>query len=213
MITLFLGDDAPAKDARIQDIRTRLFPAAGARHFDYEVLHGHKLSPGDLKKALLNLPGLGTKRLVVIRECHRLSPQNRDLLAAYAKDRLSHCVLVLDSDVWEKKDAFVRDMSARAEVVHFGRKRNASVFDLTDAIAARRGTKALKLLAQLLEQGDHPLKILGGIGWFWGTMKGKVSVEDFESGLRSLREADVNIKRSRVQPAHALEIAVVRLCE
>ena len=44
-------------------------------------------------------------------------------------------------------------------------------------------------------------------------MKPKVSGDNFKQGLFILQEADLNIKRSRLDPEHAIETAVVKLTE
>ncbi|MBZ0166329.1 MAG: hypothetical protein K8I00_05930, partial [Candidatus Omnitrophica bacterium] len=69
-----------------------------------------------------------------------------------------------------------------------------------------------KLLAVLLRDGTHPLQIMGGLVWIWGRLKNRISADNFQQGLRELQAADLNIKRSRLHPEHAVEILVTKLC-
>ena len=57
---------------------------------------------------------------------------------------------------------------------------------------------------------------IGGLYWLRGkSFTGKegktLGKERFERGLKALEEADLNIKRSRLNPQHAVEKAVVEL--
>lgn len=78
-------------------------------------------------------------------------------------------------------------------------------------IMLRSPAEALKMLTQLLEEGSHPLQILGGLVWFWGKSRERLSPAQFKKGLLALQEADLNIKRSRTRPEHSLEILIVKL--
>ena len=56
------------------------------------------------------------------------------------------------------------------------------------------------------------LQLMGGLVWFWGKLKQRISAEKFKKGLLHLQEADLNIKRSRIKAEYALEVLVVKLC-
>ena len=74
MIYLFLGDDLPAKDARINEIKNKLFKnSQEALAFDFDNLDASQLGAGDtLKKAFLTLPVIAPHRLIVVRQVHKL---------------------------------------------------------------------------------------------------------------------------------------------
>ena len=210
MIYFLLGEDVAAKDARIADLKKKIL-STDAISFDYEVLHSSKLDPETLKKALMNLPALARQRVVVIRECHRLSPQNRTLILEFANKNYPHLALVLESGEWDSRESFVRGVKG-AQLVEFKTPVKLNVFDMTKAIDLRKDAEALKILENLLSGGIHPLQIMGGLVWFWGKSRGKISPGLFEQGLVALQEADLNIKRSRLKPEYALELLVVKLC-
>ncbi len=79
-------------------------------------------------------------------------------------------------------------------------------------VMANDPAQALKILNELLEEGIHPLQIMGGLLWFWGKEKFRLKGDRYNKGLLVLQEADLNIKRSRLLPEHAIEVVVVKLC-
>jgi DNA polymerase III delta subunit len=211
MIYLFLGQDAPSKDQKIAELKKKILKPPESFRFDYEVLHAHKLDPQDLKKAFDSLPAVAPQRLLLVRECHRLSPQNKKLVSEFAKSKAEKCVLVLDSDEMTSKDAFIRTLGRGIQIVDFRKTQPLNAFDLTKAISFKKQVESLKILSQLLEDGTAPLQIMGALVWSWGQTRSRISSADFEKGLLVLQEADLNIKRSRLRPEHALEVAVVEL--
>src|SRR3989338_8874791 len=115
MTYLFLGQDPTAKDTKIAEFKKKFLTSAQALKFDYEVLHAHKLEPETLKKALMALPVLSKHRLIIVRECHKLSPPNKDLILEFVKSPGS-CVLILDSDKVEADDAFTKKLGRLVKV-------------------------------------------------------------------------------------------------
>lgn len=212
MIYLLLGEDSPAKDQKIADLKRKFLSSAEALEFDYEVLDGDKLEPSTLKKALLALPAVAKKRLIVIRTAHKLNAQNKKLVLELAQSKTDHAVLILDFPQFDHKDHFTAALNPMAQTIPFQQAGKYNVFDMTRAISARHPVEAIQILSVLLSEGNHPLQIMGGLVWFWGKSKDRLSVEGFKKGLLALQEADGNIKRSRLKPEYALEVAVTKLC-
>lgn len=210
MTYLLLGSDGPAKDLQIAEIKKKVVDV-DTFQFDCEVLHANKLDPADLKKALLALPALAKKRLVVIRTIEKFNQQNKDIILTFLKQDQPHVDVILDSNEAELSNAFLKDVAQFAKVIQFKKEIPANVFDMTNAIAAQKTTQALKILGDLLAADIHPLQIMGGLVWFWGKSKNRVRNENFHQGLRVLQDTDLNIKRSRLKPEHALEVLVVKL--
>ena len=212
MIYLFTGSDIPAKDQKISEIKAKIFSSRpDAVTFDYEVLDGQRIEPDDLKKSLLTLPVLSAKRMVVIRFVHKLNAHKQKLILEFAQSKQDKTELVLDTDEAEPANAFYTQLGRQAKSFSFSKGSKQNVFDVTNAISARNPIEALQILARLLDDGNHPLQILGGLVWYWGRMRGRVSKDKFFSGLVVLQEADVNIKRSRLNSEHAVEVAVTKL--
>ena len=56
MSYLFLGNDRPLKDQKINEFKKKYLAQEDALHFDYALLWGNKLDPKELKKSLQVLP-------------------------------------------------------------------------------------------------------------------------------------------------------------
>lgn len=212
MIHLLIGEDRSAKDKKIKEIKSACFSSPDALKFDYETLDSVKLDPAELKKALIALPAIASQRLLLIRTIEKLTATNKNIISEFIRLPNRHAVLVLDSDQSFLKGEFFRELMTSAQVTRFGKGgRKEDMWAMTRAIEARQPADALKILNILLEGGDAPLKIMGGLVWFWGSVRPRVSKEGFKKGLLVLQEADLNIKRSRLKPEHAVEIAVTQL--
>lgn len=211
MIYFFFGQDYSAKDQKILEIKNKYLISDQAQHFDFDQLDGSKLSAEDLKKSLIALPAILKQRVLLIRKIEKCTDQNKELLLTWIKEKHSHCVLLLDSDAPELKNAFFKELSLNAQLFTFSLGKRQNVFDMTRAIGSRNGTEALKILNDLMEEGDHPLQIMGGLVWYWRKQKSVLSADKFLKGLKFLQEADLNIKRSRINPEVAVEVAVVKL--
>ncbi len=211
-IYLLLGEDSLAKDRKIAELRTKTLRSTEAVKFDYVVLHAAKLDVSEFKKNLFELPAVAAQRFIVLRTLQKLSAQNKKIFLEFMDQDPGHAVVVLDSDETAGKDDFFNQVSARAKVVHFQTRLRQNVFDMTKAMSACNSTQALKILDELLLDENHPLQIMGGLVWFWGKTKQRLSRDTFKKGLLELQEADLNIKRSRLNAEHALEIVVVKLC-
>ena len=212
MIYLFLGADWDAKNTKIAELKRKFLPSREALEFDYELLYAHKLDSEILQKALLALPAVVAQRVILIRDCDKLIPRNREIILEFAKQKEDKTVLLLDSDVLEARDSFVTALKSYAKVTDVHGQVPKNVFDMTREIGMRKPQEALSILFQLLSEGIHPLQIMGGIVWFWGKSRDRLPVERFKKGLTVMQEADLNIKRSRLPPEHALELLVVKLC-
>jgi len=212
MVYLFLGEDRESKEKKITEIKAKYLATDSALKLDYELLHGLKCDPSELKKALIAFPGISPQRLILIRTIEKLNTQNKAILLDFISSEHNHVVLILDSDETLPNNSFLKKISIKSEVMRFGHgvvKKN--VFDMTHAIENRDPTKALKILEHLISGGDHPLQIMGGLVWFWGKSKTRLSPDRFKKGLLVLQEADLNIKRSRLKAEYAVEIAVTKL--
>jgi DNA polymerase-3 subunit delta len=112
-----------------------------------------------------------------------------------------------------------------------GGEPGASVFDLSEAIAARDRGRALRILARNLEAGEAPLRILGSLAWQYRRIwKAKDSVR--QSGVETdhrlrrfsephlrgafqlFAEADARLKGgSASRPARVMESLLFSLCD
>jgi len=211
MIYILLGEDRPAKEKKINELKGQHLTSSTAFQLDFDSLHATKLNPAELKKTLMALPAVARHRVVLIRTFEKLTPQNSDIVLDFIRQGDRHIILVLDSDESSVKGSLVKKIGDAAEVIRFGQVAKKSVFDMTRAMEQRDTSGALKILYDLLKDGNHPLQLIGGLIWFWGKSKNRLSTEGFKKGLLVLQEADLNIKRSRLKPEQAMELAVTKL--
>ncbi len=211
MYYLFIGQDSSLKDKKIFDLKKQILPTNEALKFDYDGLYGSKLDSKQLKKSLISLPAIAKKRLVVIRDSHKLSPANKEIVFAALKEKLQHLALVLESESWKNSDAYVKKIKSYVQIIQFKQAYQQSVFDITRLIERGDKQESLNILYMLLKSGTHPLQIIGGLVWFWGKSRWKISPDCYKKGLLALQEADLNIKRSRIKADYAVEVLVVKL--
>jgi DNA polymerase III delta subunit len=211
MVYLFLGSDLPAKDARISEIKNKLFKdSQEALAFDFDNLDARELGEDKLKKAFLTLPVIAPHRLIIVRQIHKLKSDDIKVLIDFCQKPQEHCDLVLESTETALKGD-LKDLPLYAKGVVLGKPEGPNVFDMTKLMTAHRSADALKMLDGYYRTDVHPLQIMGALVWYW-SKEGKIlGKERFERGLKALEEADLNIKRSRLDPQYAVEKLVVEL--
>ncbi len=210
---LLSGEDSLAKDQKIEDIKSKVLLTKEAKEFDCEILYSHKLNAEVLKKSLIAIPAVASQRVVVIHNIQKLNQHNQDIILKYLEANYSHLVLILSNDSAEAKNNFIKQLTPLVKVLRFSKGKKKKVFDLTDEMFKNNGTKALEVLHDLIDEGNHPLQLMGGLIWYWGKEKSKLSAESFEKGLQRMQEADLNIKRNRLKPSEAMEVLVIQLME
>lgn len=212
MIYLFCGEDTSSKDVKVQEIKKQYLSSLEAQKFDFQSLDGHRLPPASLKKALIDLPAIASKRVLVLHRVEKLTDQNKALITDFIEQKQAQPILILDTHTVPGKNKFFDYLKKNAKVVHFSSVTKGTIFDVTNAMERKQTVEALKQLTALLDRGEHPLQLMGGLVWFWGKAKSKVSRERFKKGLLFLQEADLNIKRTRIKSEQALEVLIVKLC-
>ena len=211
MIYLFLGDDLSAKDAKITEIKNKLFlNSESALAFDFDNLDGKDLKEDALKKAFLTLPVIAPYRLIILRQVHKLKAADIQVLINYCQKPTKHCELILESSEKSLKGE-LKDLPLYCKGMVLGKPELPSVFDMTKLISANRSGDALKMLDGFYNNSVHPLQIMGALVWYWGKEGKSCGREKFERGLKALEEADLNIKPSRLEPQYAVEKLVVEL--
>ncbi|MBF0478329.1 MAG: hypothetical protein HQL26_02500 [Candidatus Omnitrophica bacterium] len=215
MIYVFLGDKVELKDEKLSQIKKSVLKdSVEAENFDYEVFYADDLSADDLKKSLITLPAVASHRVIVIKNIKKLNKASQEVLLAFEGSGADHAYLILDGDTVSEKDAFWSKILSSAEVLRLGlSEKSNNVFDMTHAILANNSVKALQIMEAILsEKGQDPLKMMGAVLWAWKNGRAKLKMEQYKKGLQYIQEADLNIKRSRLVPEHAMELLIVKLC-
>ena len=211
MIYLFLGNDLSAKDAKITEIKNKFFKNSDeAQAFDFDNFDARELKVDALKQAFLALPVIAPHRLIILRQVHQLKSADIQVLIHFCKEPAKHCDVILESSENTLKGD-LKDLPLYVKGVVLGKPEGPNVFDMTKLITAHRSGEALKMLDGFYRDNVHPLQIMGALVWYWGKEGKAGGKEVFKQGLKALEAADLNIKRSRLDPRYAVEKLVVEL--
>ena len=209
MVYLLLGPDALSKDSKLKAIKQENL-SKGTEHFNFDLLYARDLGLAELQEKLLCLPVKTPCRIVVIKDAQNLKQDIREFILNYAKKPYKQVILVLDAAPAGKPDAFISSLSRLAKVFHFQAARQPDSFALSRWIGLRRPDYALRLLNQLLKQGERPERILGGLRY--SLERDAVSPLEMKRRIKLLLDADIDIKTGRLKAIFALEKLVIGLC-
>ncbi|MDD5565750.1 MAG: hypothetical protein PHG31_02520 [Candidatus Omnitrophica bacterium] len=208
-VFLFVGQDSLSK-AKLLDTIKRGFLKKETQAFNEDILYARDLTLHSLQEKLLFLPLKSQKRLVVVKDTERLKEEVKHFLLAYAKKPHARVVLVLDFESFNPKEEFNRQIARHARAYRFKEQQQIDAFSLHRHIALKHSAAALTILNQLLERGEKPEKILGGLRYAWE--REAASPPQKKNTLKALLHCDIDIKTGRLKPAFALEKCVVSLC-
>lgn len=209
MIYLFIGEDNFSKDTRLKRLKEEYLTRQNEQ-FNLDILYAQDLNLKDLQEQLLRLPFKAKKRLIIIKDSQRLKEEIKKFLLAYAGRPYPHAILVLDIQRYIFKDSFTKQMSAVARVIRFREAAKLDAFALSRALEGRKAHYCLDILRQILEKGEKPEQIMGGLRYVWDQDVRRPK----EAGkrLRLLLDCDIAIKTGRLKPQMALERLVTQLC-
>lgn len=216
MVYLFIGQDSTAqdsslssKDIQLKRIREEFLPKA-VEQFNLDTLYAETLQLKDLQEKLLAMPVNSSKRIILIRNANELSRDSEDFIIKWAKDGPKDILLILDIDKQDKKEVLIKGLSRYAKVFHFKEAQGLNTFNLTRQIEQKRADYALKMLGQLLKEGERPERILGGLRY--SLENSLLAPLEVKRRVKLLLECDIEIKTGRMKPVFALEKLIVKLC-
>ena len=219
MVYLFLGQDSLAKDNRLRQIRKEFLPQ-DTEQFNLDILYAKELVAKDLQERLLSLPVKNPQRIVVIKAAQELKEEVRAFILEYIKSPDKRVILILDIDSFPahksatsqqlKLNDFVSRLNRYAKVFRFQEIKGPDAFTLNRLIDLKKPDSALRVLNQLLQEGERPERILGGLRYAWE--KEASGPREMKAKLRLLLNCDLEIKTGRLKPAFALEKLVIGLC-
>ncbi len=205
---LFIGQDCPAKDAALAKIKKDLLPEPAAS-FNLDTLYAKETGVKELQEKLLFLPVQSVRRMVVLKGLFQAKKELKDFLLLYVQKPQPHCVLVMDAGEAGDKDTFLATLARSCKVQRFGQAVRKNVFDLGSSIEAGRTADSLRILNQLLKNGEKPEMILGGLRH---ALLRSSAVSRHKKLSLLLLETDLSIKTGGLKPTFTLETLVVRLC-
>ena len=148
--------------------------------------------------------------MLVIKDADHLNEKCRQFLLVSCKKPSRQLILVLDFEQYDFRDEFVKQIGLSGKVLRFKETVNPDTFVLNRQIELRKADSALRLLEQLLKNGEAPERILGGLRYAW-EKQGDRNVSS-KRKLKLLLGCDLEIKTGRLKPAFALEKLVISLC-
>jgi len=220
MIYLFIGEDEFSKDIKLQKIKQD-FKLGELESFNFEILYSKNLNLKTLQEKLLSLPIKAKQRLILIKDVPSLSSDIKEYLLTFLKKPFPHVSLILDARRIDQRDRFFEQISRRCKLINFRQSSQINAFTLarqimhTPPYPRQIGREkiikpAMRLLRQLLLQGERPEKIIGALRY--QLHKERLDFFERKKKLLFLLNCDIDIKTGRLKPEFALERLLIRLC-
>jgi len=206
---LFLGPGSPEKEAKLKSLKAE-FLIPETREFNLDILSGRESLLRSLQEAFLYLPLKTGKRILLIKEAQGLKEEARAFILDYLRDPRPGLALILDLDQPQAEGDFIRRLSRYCQVFVFRKPSTPDTFTLSRQIELKKVDSALKILGQLLYDGERPERILGGLRYAWE--RDMLNSLQLGKRMRLLLNCDNQIKTGRAKPEFALEKLIVRLC-
>ncbi|MFH0754341.1 MAG: hypothetical protein V2A70_07230 [Candidatus Omnitrophota bacterium] len=209
MHQLILGTDIALRDKILHSLKIRFLKTPAALKLDFMQIDGHGLEFNELKAALLTVPAMASKRLLVIARAEKLDERNLELIEHVAADAASCCVMLLEASSWDRRSAIRKRLAEIFQVSGGGE--SVKVFDILQDLSHDRAGVLVRL-HKLLEN-DAVENVLGAIRWWWANkVKGSVPAVRYKKGLLVIQEADERNKLSgMLLKEQALEVVLVKL--
>ncbi len=208
-VYLFMGQDIHSKEERLKKLKQEslLTPSID---FNSETIYAKETSLLKLQESLLYFPVNSEKRFLVLRGAQDLKEEPRKFLSGYVKNPNPKVILVIDVDRYNPKDVFLSSLIKYCQVLRFKEEKGLTTFDLSQQIDLKKPAASLKVLNQLLKDGEKPERILGGLRYNW---ENRISDPmELKKRIKLLLNCDLEIKTGKLKPAFALERFIVSLC-
>ena len=209
MVYLFIGQDSLSKDTQIKKIKQE-FLAKGLEQFNFDLLYAKDLTLKALQERLLCLPFKSSKRVILVREAQALKEELKAFIQDFSSRPNKDTILILDMDRQDAKDKFLSRPHRDTKIFRSKDTAPPDTFTLSRQITLKKPAYALRILSQLLSEGERPERILGGLRYAWEKENSPASTR--KRKLRLLLNCDIEIKTGKLKPVFALEKLVVSLC-
>lgn len=209
MVYLFIGQDSLSKDIQLARLKQELF-AKELEQFNLDILYAKELDLIQLQERLSCLPVKAKKRMMVLKDAQDLKDDIKEFFLEYVKTPLHHAAVVLDINRQEPKDEFIKRLGRFAKIYRFREASRLDTFALSRQINLNKPDYALRVLNQLLKNGEKPERILGGLRYAWE--RDASNTLETKKRLKLLLRCDIDIKTGRIKPLFALERLLVSLC-
>ncbi|MBI4708305.1 MAG: hypothetical protein HY761_10365 [Candidatus Omnitrophica bacterium] len=215
MVYLFIGEDivdeggVSKKETALNNIK-KTHLAQGTKDFNYDIIYAREASLKYLQEKLLFLPLESKQRIIIIKSAQDLKEECRDFILENLVKLDKQLILVFDVVNAKRGDLLVAQLLRSAKVMRFKEVRGVDTFGLARSIDSRRTDLSLRILNQILEEGERPERILGGLRYNWERQS--LPVLQSRKRLKLLLNCDLEIKTGKLKPDFALEKLVISLC-
>lgn len=217
-IYLLVGQDSLSKDTKLKKIKQE-FLKSDIEQFNFDVLYAKELNLKGLQEKLLCLPVKTKKRIIVIKNAEALKEEIKKFIFHYVKNPYEGVILILDINAAPRggsganrqkaEDEFIEYISKYSQVYHFKETAPPDTFMLSRYIDRKQPDYALRLLNQLLKNGERPERILGGLRYV--CEREVANRLQKRKRLKLILNCDIDIKTGRLKSTFALEKLVVSL--
>lgn len=209
MVYVFIGEDIFSKGIKLKAIKEEFLKLETAQ-FNFDILYAKELTLKGLQEKLIYLPVKSPKRILVIKEAQELKEEAKEFLLKYSMAPFKQLILILDIDRQANLGDFINRIYKYARIIRFREAKRLDTFALGRQIELKRIDYALRLLNQLIKNGERPERILGGLRYSLE----RETTEPLEAKRKSkfLLNCDIDIKTGRLKPIFALEKLVIQLC-
>jgi len=158
-VYLFVGSDGYLKEKAIKDLVSSL-PEGGSKDLDHKVFYGDEAEPREVLDHINAIPFLASKKVVIIRDLEKTSPEFMSSLMEYMKKPLKSTCLILETS-GESIFKEYKSIQNYARVQRFGEMtgREASLW-IKDFLAARKKKIHQEAATLLREMYGHNLLAL-----------------------------------------------------
>ncbi|HEX7125368.1 MAG TPA: DNA polymerase III subunit delta [Thermodesulfobacteriota bacterium] len=201
-VVLFVGEEARLVDRGLARLREAVVPAA-QRDFNEDRLRADDLDAPRLEDSLRTLPVLGGRRLVIVRDAHRLEDRGarceamQAALVAYVEAPVETTVLALAAEKVDRRLKVWKAVEKVGVVVDCGPPDEATLPARLEAEAAAAGVRFEPGAARfLVELAGHDLGVLEGevakLAAFVGE-GGRITAESVRQMLESRRAGETSV--------------------
>jgi len=182
------------------------------RDFNFDIVHcqDREFSLKALQEKLLYHAVVSAQRMVVIKDIENAKADVKKFLSAFVKEVPANLVLVLDAEHSNPRDEFLAGLQAHSQVMRFREEEAPNTFALGRLIDAKKAAQSLEVLHRLLDAGEKPERIMGGLRVSWQRYSQNPAA--LKMKMRLLLKTDIAIKTGKVKPLFALERMIVALC-
>jgi DNA polymerase III delta subunit len=208
-VYFFIGEDGLAKDKALQRLKAQIL-AKESQEFNFDSLYGKEATKPTLQEKLLTLPFKSPKRMLVIKSAQDLKEEAKKYLEDFIRKPSPRTVLVFDAESSNPKDGFFDFLSKNSRVFRCRQEERFDTFALGRQIELKKTQTSLRMLNKLLQDGEKPERILGGLRHAWE--RDLTNPAEKKKRLKLLLNCDLDIKTGRLKPVFVLERLIVSLC-